>query len=74
MAALRRTPGLNKHQLCERLDIDPQALAFHLERLEAHEIAIELAGVREGERLCFLVQDADRWQDLWEDEDTRILF
>jgi predicted transcriptional regulator len=67
---LDRTPGLNKNQLKKKLDLLPETLEFHLERLKEYDLVVTKPSAQDNEVLCFLERD----EDLWEDEDTRILF
>lgn len=67
---LGRTPGLNKNQLCDELDILPNLLDFHLERLEDNGIVVTRPSAQGREILCFLRTD----KELWEDDELRIMF
>lgn len=67
---LARTPGLNKNQLRRELDVLPNLLDFHLERLAEHGLVVTRPGARDNEVLCFLETD----EDLWDDEELRIMF
>lgn len=67
---LGRTPGLNKNQLRERLDVHPNLVQFHVERLEEGGLVVTKPSAQGKEVLCFREEDTH----LWEDESTRILF
>lgn len=67
---LTRTPGLNKNQLCNELDILPNLLDFHLQRLEDYGIIVTRSSAQGREILCFLRED----RELWKDEELRIMF
>lgn len=67
---LGRTPGLNKNQLRKKVDILPNLLDFHLDRLVEHGLVVTKSSAQEKETLCFLRSD----EELWSDEETRIMF
>lgn len=67
---LQETPGLNKNQLCRKLDVLPNNLDFHIGRLEDHGLVVTRPSAQDQEVLCFLQEDVS----LWRDEETRILF
>lgn len=67
---LDRCPGLNQHQVGERLDLEWTTITQHLERLSEARLVVVRAGDREGELLCFLARD----ELLWHDDHTRILY
>lgn len=67
---LRRTPGLNKHQLQGKLDLLPNRLRFHLKRLREAGIVATRSGPQGNEVLCFLEEQ----EELWRDDDLQIMF
>lgn len=67
---LGKTPGLNKNQLRKKLGLLPNLLDFHLDRLEEHGLVVMKDSAQEKETLCFLRSD----EELWSDEETRIMF
>lgn len=67
---LGRTPGLNKNQLRKKLDILPNLLDFHLDRLVEHGLVVTKSSAQDKETLCFLRCD----EELWSDEEARIMF
>lgn len=67
---LAERPGLNKNQIAEELDLYSHQLEFHLQRLEDHDLIVQLPGSKGHEVLLFRTED----RDLWKDESTRVLF
>lgn len=68
---LDEKPGRNKNQICEDLEMDSKLLNHHLDKLETEgRLVVTLESAQDKEILCFLAKD----QELWEDENTRILF
>jgi DNA-binding transcriptional ArsR family regulator len=67
---LHQFPGLNKNQIGRRLDLFPNQLLFHLERLQEEDVVTTTDGVRGNEVLCFLETD----RDLLEEKSLHILF
>jgi DNA-binding transcriptional ArsR family regulator len=64
-------PGMNKNQICEELDMDGHHLDHHLDQLETRgRLVVTRESAQDKEVLCFLAED----EELWEDENTRILF
>jgi DNA-binding MarR family transcriptional regulator len=68
---LDERPGMNKNQICNELGMDGTVLDHHLDKLENEgQLVVTRDSAQEKEVLCFLAEDAE----LWEDENTRILF
>lgn len=70
MDLLADRPGLNKSQIADELDLDLNAVRFHLERLAAVDLVEMRASPRQGEVVCFLPSNVE----LWEEPSTQILF
>lgn len=67
---LKHRPGLNKNQVGDTLELYPNRLKFHMDRMIQAGLIETRSSPRGQEVVCFLAEDAD----LWEDEATRILF
>lgn len=70
MELLEQRPGLNMHRIGVELGLNPSVLKHHIEELEEKQLITRQPSEREGEKICFRVEDVD----LWEMESTRILF